>query len=47
MLFSIEQIAAAIHVINKYAKVPREFDDFHQMKDEILKKLIRKRLAKK
>lgn len=47
MLFAIEQIAAAINVINKYAKSQCEFYDFYHMKDEILKKLISTGQAKK
>ena len=47
MLFSVEQIAASIQVINKYAKTDGEFYDFYHLKDEILKKLISKGQAKK
>jgi len=47
MIFSIEQIAAAIHVINKYAKTEYEFYDFYNMKEEILKKLISTGQARK
>jgi len=47
VLFSVEQIAESIHVINKYAKTDGEFYDFYHLKDEILKKLISKGQAKK
>ncbi|MFD1781623.1 YkyB family protein [Fredinandcohnia salidurans] len=47
MIFNVEQIAAAIHVINKHAKIECEHSNFYQIKDEILKILIKTGQAQK
>lgn len=47
MLFTVDRIAEAIHVINKYAKTDYDVYNFYHLKNEILKALIRKGHAKK